>query len=74
MKRGRMKHFQARRGGGKFTRNTTENTFGFHTVVCAECRRFNTWNVGTVRPETCHACGKPLRDADEPPPTDEDPS
>jgi hypothetical protein len=60
-----MKRFQARRSGGRFTRNTTENTFGFHTIVCAECRHFNTWNVGTPRPETCHACLKPLRDTDE---------
>jgi len=64
-----MKHRQARRAGGRFTRNTTENIFGFHTAVCAEpdCRRFTTWNVGSPRPETCHACGKPLRDIDDPP-------
>lgn len=60
-----MKRFQARQSRGRFTRNTTENTFGFHTVVCALCRRFNTWNVGEPRPQTCHACGKPLRDIDE---------
>jgi hypothetical protein len=60
-----MKRFQARRSSGRFTRNTTENTFGFHCIVCAECRRFNPWNVGTPRPATCHACGKPLRDVDE---------
>lgn len=61
-----MKRFQSRRGNGRFTRNTTENCFGFHTSVCAECRRFNTWNVGAPKPTHCHACGVELRDIDEP--------
>ena len=62
-----MKRFQARRGSGRFTRNTTENVFGFHTTVCQhdDCRRFNTWNVGEQRPETCHACGRPLVNEDK---------
>lgn len=55
-----MKRFQHRRGNGRFERNTTENTFGFHTAVCEACRRITTWNVGEAKPTTCHACGKPL--------------
>lgn len=60
------RRLQARRHNGRFTRNTTENTFGFHTAVCphADCRRFTTWNLGTEKPTTCHACGRPLEDAD----------
>lgn len=57
-----MKRFQARRSSGRFTRNTTENTFGFHAAVCAKCRRFNTWNIGEPMPERCHACGEALVD------------
>jgi len=61
-----MRRYQARRSSGRFTRNTTENTFGFHTVVCAACRRFNTWDVGAARPAMCHACGEVLRDEGAP--------
>jgi hypothetical protein len=46
-------------------RNTTANCFGFHTLVCAECQSFVTYNVGSQRPETCSHCGKPLRDVSE---------
>lgn len=58
-----MKHFQARRGNGRFTGNTMENTFGLHCEVCpnAECRRLNPSKVGEPRPEYCHACGQALK-------------
>lgn len=60
------RRFQARGRGGRWQRNTTENCFGFSAAVCASCRRFSTWNVGEPRPATCHACGLPMREADEP--------
>jgi hypothetical protein len=53
---------RARRGNGRFTQATTENTFGLHLSVCPnpDCRRFNPYSVGEKKPEVCHACGKPL--------------
>jgi hypothetical protein len=53
---------QARRGNGRFTRNTMENTFGLHCDVCPndECRRLNPSPVGAPRPTHCHACGAAL--------------
>jgi hypothetical protein len=57
-----MRRFQARRGNGKFTRNTMENTFGLHCDVCPNqaCRRLSPYRVGEPRPQTCHACGASL--------------
>lgn len=55
-----MKRFQSRGGGGRFRRNTMENTFGLHVPACPHCRRFNPYSVGEKKPENCHACGKPL--------------
>jgi hypothetical protein len=54
--------FQARRGNGRFTRNTMENTFGLSVQTCPwpDCRRFNPRPVGEAPRETCHACGRSL--------------
>ncbi len=59
------KRIQSRHGNGRFRRATLENTFGFSALVCAACRRFNTFKVGEARPENCHACGVPLVDISE---------
>jgi hypothetical protein len=58
----RHKRFQARRGGGRFTRNTPENTLGLHIAICAACRTFNPYPVGEPMPATCHHCGEALVD------------
>ena len=58
-----MARFQARRGNGRFTQNTMENTFGLSVQVCPHCRRLNPHPVGEKPRETCHACGKPLAEA-----------
>jgi hypothetical protein len=55
-----MRRFQARRGNGRFTRNTMENTLGLHCAVCPACRRLNPSPVGEPRPTHCHACGAAL--------------
>lgn len=55
-----MKRYQARRGNGRFTRNTPENTFGLHVAVCPACRRFNPSAVDEPRPTRCHACSAEL--------------
>lgn len=61
-----MKRFQARRGSGRFTRNTMENTFGLRVVVCAGCRGCNPHGCREPRPEKCGQCGAaPLVDASE---------
>jgi predicted amidophosphoribosyltransferase len=52
--------FQARAGGGRWTRNTMENTFGLHTGICPSCNGFNPSGVGEPRPEVCHHCGAAL--------------
>jgi len=60
------RRFQARRGNGRFTRNTVENTFGLHVHIHewkadgSWCGAFNTCPVGEPKPNTCHACGEPL--------------
>lgn len=56
-----MKRFQARRGNGRFIRNTMENTFGLHCAVCPydDCRRLNPTPVGEPQPTHCHACQRP---------------
>jgi hypothetical protein len=58
------RRFQARRGNGRFTRNTMENTFGLSVDVCPHCRRFNPRPAYEKAAENCHACGKPLREID----------
>lgn len=61
-----MKRFQARRGNGRFTRNTPENTFGLHMGIHERrpdgqwCGAFNPSRVGEPRPQTCHVCGGSL--------------
>lgn len=61
-----MKRFQARRGGGRFTRNTPENTLGLHSNVHERksdgswCGGLNPSKVGEVRPTVCRHCGEPL--------------
>jgi rubrerythrin len=57
-----VRRIQARRGNGRFTRNTLGNTFGLRAWVCASCRRFNTTGVGAGPPTVCHACGEPFVD------------
>ena len=56
-----MKRFQQRRGNGRFTRNTLENTFGLSVEVCPHCQRLNTRGAGEPPAENCHACGQPLK-------------
>ncbi len=58
------RRFQSRRGNGRFTRNTMENTFGLSVDVCPHCRRLNPRAVGEPARETCHACGQPLKPAE----------
>lgn len=60
-----MKRFQARRGNGRFTRNTFENTLGLHVKVCPTCGRFNPYDVGAPMPEKCHDCGASLAPVDD---------
>jgi len=61
-----MTRFQARRGNGRFLRNTPENTLGLHFGVHERktngewCGAFNPSAVGAPRPLTCHACGESL--------------
>ncbi len=54
--------FQARRGNGRFTRNTLENTCGLHCLWCPhpDCGRGNPYTLNEAVPTQCHACGKPL--------------
>ena len=58
---------QARRGNGRFTRNTLENTVGLHANIHERkadgtwCGAFNPTRVGEQVPEHCHACGERLR-------------
>jgi hypothetical protein len=60
------RRFQARIGNGRFTRNTTENTFGLSVAICPwpDCRRFNPRSVGEAPATTCHACGRSMDPAD----------
>lgn len=51
-----MKRFQARRGNGRFTRNTLENTFGIHADVCA-CGALIPYGINEAPPDACHRCG-----------------
>lgn len=52
-----MRRFQARRGGGQWTRNTMENTFGLHCPSCPECHKLLPHSVGSAPPDTCDGCG-----------------
>ena len=54
------RRFQARRGNGRFTRNTPENTLGLSIEVCPFCRALNPRPAGTPRADNCHACGRSL--------------
>ena len=51
-----MKRFQSRRGGGQFTRNTMENTFGLHVDVCESCRSFVPYSINEAPPNACPRC------------------
>lgn len=61
-----MRRCQARRGNGRFTPNTAENTLGMHFGVHERkqdgswCGAFNPSTVGEPRPTHCHACGESL--------------
>lgn len=52
-----MGRFQARRGNGKFTRNTMENTLGLHCDVCPKCGGLNPYGLNESPPDACHNCG-----------------
>lgn len=51
----------SRRPDGRFRRATLENTFGLSAPSCPSCRRLNPHGVNEEPPETCHACGAPMR-------------
>lgn len=62
-----MRRLQARRGNGRFTRNTPENTLGLHFNIhgfradgVTWCGAFNPSKVGESRPTRCATCGDPL--------------
>jgi hypothetical protein len=62
-----VKRRQARASGGRFTRNTPENTFGLHMNIHdgnkpdgSWCGAFNPTPVGEPRPERCQ-CGELLQ-------------
>lgn len=61
-----MGRLQARRGNGRFTPNTMENTLGLHTTIHERkvngewCGALNPSRVGEPRPETCSHCGESL--------------
>jgi hypothetical protein len=64
------RRLQARRGNGRFTPNTPENTLGMHFNIhgfradgTTWCGAFNPSRVGEDRPIHCHACGDRLEDA-----------
>ena len=52
----------SRQSNGRFRRGTLENTFGLSAPVCPHCGRFNPHAIGEPVPETCHACGEPMRE------------
>lgn len=57
---------QARRGNGRWTRNTMENTLGLHCAIHGRkangewCGALNPSRVGEPRPTMCHSCGEHL--------------
>lgn len=62
---------QARRGNGRFTRNTPENSLGLHFTI-HEHRRDGTWcgalnpsPLGEPRPVTCSRCGESLEQQED---------
>lgn len=63
-----MSHrIQSRRGNGRFTRNTPENTFGLSLNICERCGGFNPSPAGEQRPTICHHCNEPIKKASEVP-------
>jgi hypothetical protein len=52
----------SRQGNGRFRRATLENTFGLHACICPECHVINPHPVNEPHPETCHACGAPMKE------------
>jgi hypothetical protein len=57
-----MRRFQARRGNGRFTRNTLANTFGLNVEICERpaCRRMTPYALGEQKPTVCQACKLPF--------------
>lgn len=53
--------YYSRRDNGRFRRATLENTVGLSAPACPSCRRLNPHGVSEPPPETCHACGAPMR-------------
>jgi hypothetical protein len=53
-----VSRFQARRGNGRWQRNTMENTFGLHVDVCESCRAFVSYSISEAPPDACHRCGE----------------
>lgn len=52
-----MSRLQARRGNGRWQRNTLENTFGLHAGICPTCNSFNPHGVTEQAPDICVHCG-----------------
>jgi hypothetical protein len=55
-----MKRHQARKGNGRFIKNTIENTFGLHCIFCPNCGIGNPYGLAEERPSKCHSCEKDL--------------
>lgn len=64
MKIGRRKRKQARNKGGRFVRNTPENTLGLHIVICKKCGGLNPYPVYEEAPERCGHCDETLTNKD----------
>lgn len=61
---GRRLH--SRQTNGRFRRATLENTFGLSAPSCPACNRLNPHAVNEPAPETCHACGAPMKPPEYP--------
>lgn len=65
-----MKRRQARGGGGRFVRNTPENSLGLHFNIHERkadgswCGALNPSKVGEAKPAACSHCGETLLQAD----------
>lgn len=55
-----MRRLQARRGNGRWQRNTMENTFGLHAGICPRCGSFNPHGLNEEAPLLCKHCDEPL--------------
>jgi hypothetical protein len=57
-----MQRIQARRGNGRFTRNTLRNTFGLGCDVCPRCGQCHPYRLRPRDPRAteCTRCGAAL--------------